>query len=368
MSVSDIRDDGAGSGGLAHPSLCLSSSVNIHIRGAGVAGLCAALAFARRGAKVLISEKRPALAGNASWYAGGMLAPFCERESAEEVIERRGLESIGWWDGIGQDLVSHNGTLVVAPPRDQADLARFARMTNGHRLLDRQGVAELEPDLHDSFVKGLFYSDEAHMDPRLALEQVLSCLEELGGEIRFCSDLSMVGQCDLELDCRGMASPLPDRRGVRGEMLLLYAPDVRLTRTIRLLHPRIPLYVVPRANHHFMVGATMIESDHDGAITARSMMEFLNAAYALVPAFGEAQIIEAGIGVRPAFADNLPRLQYDKAQRTLSINGYYRHGYALGPLLAQAAVGWALDQHQDADFPVTSLSYLSPSSLNEVAQ
>lgn len=340
------------------PALLRTKRPDIHIRGAGVAGLCAALAFSRRDAKVLISESRTSLAGHASWYAGGMLAPYCERESAEEVIERRGCDSIDWWDNIQTKLVQRHGTLVVAPPRDQADLSRFGRMTSGHRLLTKQELDQLEPDLKSNFQQGLFYQHEAHMDPRLALQALLSKIKALGGEIRFSSDQSMQNQCALELDCRGMGAPLPERRGVRGEMLLLYAPEVNLTRTVRLLHPRIPLYIVPRSNHYFMVGATMIESDHDGAITARSMMEFLNAAYAVVPAFGEAEIIEAGVGVRPAFSDNLPRLYFDEAHRTLSINGYYRHGYALGPILAEAAVAWALDGRNDEDFPVQSLSYL----------
>ena len=47
----------------------------ILVRGAGIAGLTASLALARRGARVRLIDTRDALAGNASWYAGGMLAP-----------------------------------------------------------------------------------------------------------------------------------------------------------------------------------------------------------------------------------------------------------------------------------------------------
>jgi len=63
---------------------------------------------------------------------------------------------------------------------------------------------------------------------------------------------------------------------------------------VRLLHPRVPVYVVPRADGLFMVGATMIESDQGTRISARSMLELLSAAYALHPAFGEAEIVEIG--------------------------------------------------------------------------
>ena len=124
-------------------------------------------------------------------------------------------------------------------------------------------------------------------------------------------------------------------RGVRGEMLLLRTPEVALSRPVRLLHPRIPVYVVPRADHFFMVGATMIESDAAGPVTARSMMELLNAAYALHPAFGEAEIVETGVGLRPAYPDNLPRVKRKGSE--ISINGLYRHGFLLAPAMARNA-------------------------------
>ena len=58
-----------------------------------------------------------------------------------------------------------------------------------------------------------------------------------------------------------------------------------------------------------MIGATMIESAERGAVTVRSAIEMLSAAYALHPAFGEAEIVEMSADVRPAFPDNEPRIE-----------------------------------------------------------
>ena len=84
-----------------------------------------------------------------------------------------------------------------------------------------------------------------------------------------------------------------------------------------------------------MIGATMIECNAAGPITARSTMELLSAAYALHPAFGEAELVEAGVGVRPAFADNLPRVE--REGKNIRINGLYRHGFLLAPAMARQA-------------------------------
>jgi len=96
---------------------------------------------------------------------------------------------------------------------------------------------------------------------------------------------------------------------------------------------RAPVYVVPRGNGAFMVGATMIESDDSSRITARSVHELLSAAYSLHPAFGDAEILEIGTQVRPAFPDNLPKLR--RIGDRLYVNGLYRHGFLLAPALAR---------------------------------
>lgn len=310
--------------------------MKVLVRGAGVAGLALAWELTRRGARVTVVEKREHIAGNASWQAGGMLAPWCERENAEEAVLSLGRLAIDWWDTALPGHVGRKGTLVLAPARDTSELDRFASRTSGHDHVDGPAIATLEPDLAGRFGRGLHFPGEAHLDPRLALHGMKAALMEAGVHFEFgygaVHDPLVM---DFECDCTGMAAKRPGLRGVRGEMLLLRTPELSLSRPIRLLHPRIPVYVVPRVDNHFMVGATMIESDAAGPATARSVMELLNAAYALHPAFGEAEIVEAGVGVRPAFADNLPRVE--RSGNNFSINGLYRHGFLLAPVMARQA-------------------------------
>jgi glycine oxidase len=153
------------------------------------------------------------------------------------------------------------------------------------------------------------------------------------------------------VDCRGLAArnELPDLRGVRGEMLVVRTRDVSLSRPVRLLHPRIPLYIVPRGDGVFMIGATMIESEERRAVSVRSAMELLNAAYTLHPAFGEAEIVELGTDLRPTFPDNLPCIR--RNGRVLHANGLFRHGFLLAPWLARQVADAVLLETRDADIP-----------------
>jgi len=311
------------------------------VLGAGVAGLACAVALAEAGVEVEVLEPGPGPGAGASGIAGGMLAPFCEREGAEEAVETLGAQALDWW-AARHAATRRNGTLVVAPSRDAAELDRFARRTRGHAPLDAEGLAALEPDLAGRFRRGLFFAQEGHLDPRAALDSLAARLEGLGGALRYGVSGEAAKRPGLTIDCTGLAArhALPELRGVRGEMLLLRSPDVSLARSVRLLHPRIPLYVVPREGSVFMVGATMIESDDAGPPHARAVVELLNAAYALHPAFAESEILEIGAGVRPAFPDNLPAIV--ERGNTLYLNGFHRHGFLLAPAFAERVAARAL--------------------------
>ena len=311
----------------------------VTVIGAGIAGAWQALLFAQAGHDVTLHERSDAaMAQSTSHFAGGMLAPWCEAEASEPVISRLGIRSLELW----REHFPHipfNGSLVVAHPRDRADFERFARLTSGHRRLDARAVTELEPSLEDRFRDGLFFAGEGHVEPRRMLPQLHARFAAAGGTLRFGSDADPRACDGIVVDCRGLAArdTQPDLRGVKGEMIVIETDEVELSRPVRLIHPRFPLYVIPRGDGRFMLGATSIEAEHDG-VSVRSALELLGAAYAVHPAFAEARIVEFGAGLRPAFPDNLPRIAVD--QHSIAVNGLFRHGFLLAPALAELTLGY----------------------------
>ena len=320
---------------------------NVTVIGAGVVGLATAVELVERGAEVTLIERSPDLGDSASWLAGGMLAPCCEGESAPASVVQRGAKAIDWWDRHAPGVV-REGTLVVAAARDVGEIDRFAARTRGHERADEARIAALEPDLAGRFTRGLFFASEGHVDPRAALRALCDQLIARGATLRFGVDSEAAPMRGPVIDCRGFAArpDLPELRGVRGEMILVRTREIALKRSVRLLHPRIPLYVVPRAEGLFMIGATMIESADRGAVSVRSAIELLSAAYALHPAFGEAEVVEMRAGVRPAFPDNEPRI-LEKNGR-IYVNGFYRHGFLLAPDFAARVAALALAREEAA--------------------
>ncbi|WP_431204771.1 FAD-dependent oxidoreductase [Bradyrhizobium betae] len=311
----------------------------VSIIGAGIAGAWQALLFAQAGHPVTLHERGDATMADAtSHWAGGMLAPWCEAEVAEPVISRLGQRSLDIWRRELPDT-PFNGSLVVAHPRERNDFERFARLTEGHRRLDAADLAELEPSLEGRFRDALFFPGEGHVEPRRVLPKLHERIIAAGGTIKFGSDVSAKELAELVskgivIDCRGLGArdEQKELRGVKGEMILIETNEVQLARPVRLIHPRWPLYVIPREAGLFMLGATSIEAEDTG-VSVRSALELLGAAYTVHPAFGEARIVEFGSGLRPAFPDNLPRIGISGGQ--ISVNGLYRHGFLIAPALAE---------------------------------
>lgn len=340
------------------------SQKTITVVGAGIVGLWQALTLARSGHQVhLIEASQDPFISSASRLAAAMLAPDCESETAPAVVRELGLMALPIWRETVPRIVAA-GSLVLASPRDLAELNRFARMSDGHRRIDEAELAALEPDLAGRFASGLFFPHEAHMAPLETLQSLLALLRKAGVHVEFGrswreDDAAKDDAADKDadhviVDCRGLAARgsmpqgAPSLRGVRGERLIIRSRDVALQRPVRLLHPRHPLYVVPwpeedgaasgpgsrnDAGCRYMVGATVIESDDKAPMTLRSGLELLGMAYALHPGFGEAEIVDVAAGVRPAFPDNVPKIVVQG--RRIWVNGMYRHGFLTAPALGR---------------------------------
>jgi len=313
------------------------SETLITIAGAGIVGLWQALTLAKAGHRVRLFERstQPFYESSSQW-AGAMIAPECESESAPEIVRDLGRQSLALWRATYAGLME-NGTLVVAAVRDRSELTRFQRMTENHQLLHATRLAELEPHLADRFDAALYFPGEAHMNAMVAMGALLEKVRAAGVDVMLVEPFMRVDG-DTLIDCRGMAAAadVPGLRGVRGERIVVDAPGVDLARPVRLLHPRQPIYVVPQGGGRFVIGATVIEREDAGQVTVRSALELLGSAFALHPGFAEATIIDMGAGVRPAFADNTPRILIENDGAAIRVNGMYRHGFLLAPVIAQA--------------------------------
>ncbi len=327
----------------------ISNPQNIAIIGAGIMGLTNAYALQRAGHEVTIYDPEGFPARNASLIAGGMLAPYSEIEHMPHEWVQAGLDSIATWKEIIKILpqpvdFAQNGSLFIAHDEDRYVLERFGAHLSDNKAcyrVDHKRISELEPMLAPKFSDGLFLEEEAHIYPLHAMEALCTYLKQKGVSLieDWIDPETIRSDFDWLIDCRGYGAEQSDKnlRGIKGELLIVRNQEFKLSRPVRLMHPRYPLYIVPRPDHHFMIGATMIESADGEHVSLRSGLELMSALYSLHPSFGEAQIIELCAGIRPSYADNLPQMSI--RENIISCNGLFRHGFLLSPFIASCVQG-----------------------------
>ena len=335
----------------------LSAATHSVVLGAGLMGRLLACELARVGHLVSLYD-----AGNpdgnlsAARVAAAMLAPLAESAVTEAPVVRMGHHALKRWPELLATLETpvffqQDGTLIVWHRQDAAEASRFARQIETTRTrieglptpqsLNALQITQLEPALGHRFAQALYLPGEGQLDNRGLLHALLRQLTTLKVQThwnaaRQPTDFSPGLQGDVQwlFDCRGLGArpQWPALRGVRGEVARVHAPEVALKRPVRLIHPRYPLYIAPKPDDVYVIGATEIESDDLSPASVRSTLELLSAAYSVHSGFAEARILEFNTQVRPALPDNLPAIQFT-ASRSLQINGLYRHGFLIAPAL-----------------------------------
>jgi glycine oxidase len=341
------------------------------IIGAGLMGRLLAVALAKRGAKVELFEKSGP-DGNlaAARVAAAMLAPLAESAITENSVVQMGIYSLPRWRQLINELAKpvffqQEGTLILWHRQDASDAERFAshlernceRNTNltMPKPLDGQSLAEIEPSVADRFAQGLYLPNEGQLDNRQLLEALLAELMLMKVPCHWHQSIEPEAlrqnqNYDWVIDCRGLGAKdswqntsdsSKNLRGIRGEVIRLHAPEVKLRRPTRLIHPRYPIYIAPKEDNIYVVGATEIESEDLSPMSVRSAMELLSATYTVHSGFAEARILEMATQCRPTLKDNLPEICHDQQSNIASlmkINGLYRHGFMISPAILDCAL------------------------------
>ncbi|KMZ13251.1 Glycine oxidase ThiO [Candidatus Burkholderia humilis] len=322
--------------------------------GGGLVGRLVAWQLAGAGHDVALYERGDAAGTqSAAWVAAAMLAPLAEASVAEPLVVGLGAASLERWPRIIEQLpeavfYQRNGTLVVWHGADRAEALLFERrlranapaafIDGGFVKLTGVQVSQAEPALGARFAQGWLLPNEGQLDNRQALKALAAGLEARGVQTHWNTSIDAMPDTRWIIDCRGLGGKpaWSALRGIRGEVARVHTPGIGLTRPVRLLHPRYPLYIAPKQDGLYVIGATEVEGEDMSPVSVRSALELLSAAFAVHPGFGEARILELNSHCRPTLPDHRPAIVWDGA-RTLRVNGLYRHGFMIAPEVAHAA-------------------------------
>jgi glycine oxidase len=343
------------------------------IVGGGVIGLSIAWRAMRRGLRVVVLE-RDRVGRGTSWHAAGMIAPVAEVAPGEAPVLALGLRSAALYPSFVAELIADAdadadagvgytrcGTLLVARDGDDAralerELSLRASLGLSHsvtRLLPT-AARRLEPGLAPTLRLALHLHEDHAVDPRALCAALARAVLRGGGEIREGASVRAVDDAGAVLDdgtrvtarqtviaagtWSGAVSDEVTLRPVKGQIMRLHDPagPGLLTRVIRMGR----VYIVPRGDGRYVLGATSEERGFDTTVTAGAALQLLREAGELVPGISELVLDEFTAGLRPGTADNLPVIGPAPSGQdgVWWATGHFRGGVLLAPATAELVV------------------------------
>jgi glycine oxidase len=349
---------------------------DIAIVGGGLIGAATALELrSRKLTVVLLDRQQPGR--EASWAAAGMLAPGPDDPESVSLVPlaKKSLELYPEFIATAE-RASGKSTGFVQQPTLQvffgsAGESKRDNFVAGHKRLgllaeamSASSARGLESSLGPGITAAARLEEEATVDPRLLIDATIPAAATLGVEIRANCCVTGLrregGRCVGIVTAKGeiaagyvvlatgcfssgtfpeLASYAPTRP-VRGQMLVLRHPHVKLRRVLRSANG----YLVPREDGRILAGSTLEEAGFEKMVTPAGMRKIMAGALDMVPALADGEVVEAWAGLRPGSPDGLPILGPTDLKGLIVATGHYRNGILLAPVTAKLVTGWIMGE------------------------
>ncbi len=331
------------------------STADVAVIGAGVAGLCSALAMADTGLDVvLLADLR---AGEASTAAGGILDTGHGLATPDLTTLFRSARDL--WPAFCSSLAERTG---VAVPLDRDgilelattihDAERMARSTTDDVCwLDAAALRELEPPLahaqgalhfrHDGAVnpltllKALKQAVGRHVHVRIVQQAVASLAYgrpsdpvtlTLSDRTSLSAMRCVVATGAWSSGLSGVPMHLPIAP-LRGQLMSVASKALR--HVVMLGHG----YAIPRGDGRTVLGVADENAGFDTRHTEAGATTIRALAAAILPSLGSAPMLNTWAGLRPMTRDGLPIIGPDpEVPSVIYACGHGRNGILLGPV------------------------------------
>ena len=286
---------------------------------------------------------------------------------AEQLSAETGVD-VGWRALGGIDVAFSDADMQAAH-----ELAEFNR-TRGCpvEVLDGDGVHELEPQLREDAVGGLYFPDDHRVDPPALAAALLAAAQRHGARVLFGTEL-----CRLELQDKRIRAVLADEDAGTtpavfdfavvaagawtGELLAKTSAQTVAVRPVRGQHcvygvtGETPRHILRYDRHHLVpitdgivVGSTVEEVGFDIDTTASAAEEFGAILDRVLGLRGTP--VRHCAGLRPKPRKGRPVIgPLEDMPNVFVASGHYKNGVLLGPITGQTLVAWMLEGEPPRD-------------------
>jgi D-amino-acid dehydrogenase len=362
----------------------MAARSEVAVVGGGAIGVCCALELARRGARVVLYERGPALASGCSAGNAGLICPSHSAPIANPTSLRNGLRwmwkrdspfylrprpavlpwlarfalasrhsergaaairelsvaSLELHAGLGEELETsfeRTGTLNVYETHEglEAEARAAARSGLPFEVFDAAGTHELEPALIGPVVGAVRYPQEGRVEPRRFVEAVGHAAVAAGAEIRTGVEIGSPGELDAETvviaagawSGRLVELPLEGGKG--------YHVDYERSAD----DPRMPAWVqetwtiATPLSDRLRLSGTLELAGLDLSISQQRVEKIRAGGERWFRGLRERRVLETWAGLRPCLPDGLPAI--GRLDGVVVATGHAMKGVSLAPVTAR---------------------------------
>jgi glycine oxidase len=356
-----------------------NTTADVVIIGGGVIGLTIARALAQRGVREVLLIERGSLGAEASWAAGGILAPQVEVDHQDDFFglacASRDLypefaEALKEETGVDVEL-ERSGTLSLGfTAADEAELRHRFEWQSREGLdvdwLSADEARKVEPAINPQVRCALHFPKDIQVDNRRLISALVRANEELGTQLItglqvravWIKDRKTLGvetsqgfvSAPLVVVAAGAWASLISSSGanlptigvepVRGQMLCFSAHPPIVRHVIYSSRG----YLVPRRDGRVLAGSTAEHVGFDKRVTEEGLAAIKSMAIEIAPGVAGLPVISSWAGFRPRALDGLPVLgPTTQFEGLVYATGHYRNGILLAPVTGQVIADAIVD-------------------------
>jgi glycine oxidase len=366
-------------------------TADVAIIGGGVIGLTIARALRQRGVREVMLIERGRPGAEASWAAGGILAPQVEADHADDFFRlacaSRDLypafaAALKEETGIDVEL-DRSGTLCLGfTPKEEEELRRRYEWQASVGLqvewLSGDEARRLEPCISANVASALRLPNDFQVENRRLVEALVKANERLGVQLTTDCAVSALliedekvrgvetssgfvaapivvvaaGAWSSLIDSWGLSLPPIQVEPVRGQMLCFAARPQIAQHVIYSARG----YLVPRCDGRVLAGSTVEHVGFDKQVTDDGIKAIKAMALEIAAAIAGLPLVDSWAGFRPRAKDDLPVLgPREEVEGLFYATGHYRNGILLAPVTGERIADAIVDEVVPA-----SLSAFSP--------